>query len=450
MSKSYSVKKGLDIRLKGAAELKAEKAPIAEEYALVPDDFHGVVPKLLVKEGDSVKVGTAVFYDKSDERVRFASPVSGKIAEIVRGEKRKILHIRIQPDRMQQFEDRGLVNAVDPKSLITSLCEAGAWPLFRQRPFDVIPNPDSQPKAIVVTGFDSAPLAPNADFALSGRESDLETGLKALVVLANGKPVYFNKKSGSQVDTKVQGVTVNSFSGQHPAGNVGVQIAAISPMNKGEVVWTLDAQTVAILGRFISTGHLDLTRRVALTGSEVANPTYWDMLPGAKLSSVTGGNITSDHYRTISGNVLTGHGHGKDGYLGFYDHQITVVPEGDEPKFLLTTGWLGAGLDKFSASRAFPTWLMPKSKTWKLDTNTNGEERAFVVTGQYEGVFPFDIYPVQLLKAAITNDLEALENLGIYEVAPEDFALCEYVCTSKINSQSIIREALDEVRRECV
>lgn len=450
MSKSYSVKKGLDIRLKGAAENKAEKAPLADVYALVPDDFHGIIPKLMVKEGDKVKAGTPVFFSKADERIRFASPVSGEITEIVRGEKRKILEIRIRPDREQSFEERGSISLSDKAALINALTQSGGWPLLRQRPFDVIPSPDSSPKAVVVTGFDSAPLAPDSDYVLEGREAELETGLRALVLLAGGKPVYFNKKAGSRIAPNVPGVTVNTFSGPHPAGNVSVQIAAISPMNKGEVVWTMDAQTAAQLGRFVSTGRLELTRRVALTGSEVAKPTHWDMLPGARLGSVTGGNINSDNYRTISGNVLTGHGHGKDGYLGFYHHQITVVPEGNEPKFLLTNGWLGAGLDKFSASRAFPTWLMPKSKKWRLDTNTNGEERAFVVTGQYEQVFPFDIYPMQLLKAAITNDLEGLENLGIYEVAPEDFALCEYVCTSKINSQELVRAALDEVQRECV
>jgi Na+-transporting NADH:ubiquinone oxidoreductase subunit A len=450
MSNSYSIKKGLDIRLKGAAEKRAEKAPISDVYALVPDDFHGVIPKLILKEGDKVKAGTPVFFDKADERVKFASPVSGEVAEIVRGEKRKILEIRILPDREISFEERGKADLSNRQNLIQALCEGGAWPLIKQRPFDVAANPSDFPKAIVVTGFDSSPMAPDPDFAIEGRAAEVEAGLKALVSLAAGKPVYFNKKQGSSFATKVDGVTVNTFSGPHPAGNVGVQIHAISPINKGETYWTLDLQSTAILGRFVTTGRLDLTRRVALTGSEVATPHYIDMVAGARVGSVTGGQITSDNYRLISGNVLTGRRVGEKGFLGFYHQQITIVPEGNEPKFMITTGWMGPGLDKFSASRAFPTWLMPKSKTWRLDTNQNGEERAFVVTGQYEQVFPFDIYPVQLIKSIITNDLDAMENLGIYEVAPEDFALCEYVCTSKINSQEIIRRGLDEVKRECV
>jgi Na+-transporting NADH:ubiquinone oxidoreductase subunit A len=332
----------------------------------------------------------------------------------------------------------------------TSMLANGLWPLVKQRPLDVVADPNQSPKAIFVTAFDSSPLAPDFNFVLEGREKDLQAGLMALSKLTTGK-VHFNiNPDQSTTFSGLTGVEINNFSGKHPAGNVGTQIHHIDPINKGEFTWTLNAIDVAIIGHFFNTGKFDLTRTIALTGSEVSNPQYIKTLPGTPIESIVKGNVKGEHVRYISGNVLTGERKQFNEYLGYYHNQVTVIPEGDQYKFFLTKGWLGLGFDKFSNSRLFPTFLLPKSKKFVLDTNTNGEERAFVVTGELDRVFPFDILPMQLVKAAITNDIDGMENLGIYEVAPEDFALCEYVCTTKIDIQDKIRQGLDVIAKECM
>jgi Na+-transporting NADH:ubiquinone oxidoreductase subunit A len=418
-------------------------------YALQPADYHGLIPKLMVKEGEEVKAGTPLFYDKSDKRILFASPVSGEVVEIRRGDKRRIMEVKVLADRQNRYEEHGAVNlsSISSEDLKEKILQAGLWPTIKQRPYDVIASPDDTPKAIFISGFDSSPLAPDPDFVIKGKESLFQKGLDGLKVLAGDKKVYLGIKKGSSALKEMTGAEINEFSGPHPVGNVGVHIHKLAPINKGEVVWTVAAQDVINLGRFFETGKYDVRRTIALAGSEVQNAKYFDVIPGAMVKSVTKGNLKDTDKRIISGNVLTGASTDEDGFIGFYDNMITVLPEGDEPKFFLTKGWLGPGLDKFSISHAFPTWLMP-GKKYKLDTNMNGERRAFVVTGQYERVFPFDIYPVQLVKSIMVNDIEQMENLGIYEVAPEDFALCEYVCTSKIPVQSIVREGLDTMLAE--
>jgi Na+-transporting NADH:ubiquinone oxidoreductase subunit A len=454
MSKAIRIKQGLNIRLKGEAEKVLVTLPAKGTYAIKPSDFHGLVPKLVVKEGDEVKAGSVLFTDKYNDLIRFTSPVSGIVTGVIRGEKRKILEIRIQADNDIQYES---FKPADPKSLsreqiIHNLLESGLWPFVRQRPFSTIANPGDMPKSIFISACDTAPLAPDSDFIVHGHGEDFQLGLDALTKLTTGK-VQLNV-SGAMGQSKVfsnsRGVQINTISGPHPAGNIGVQIHHIDPINKGEVVWYMYPQDVLAIGRFFRTGKLDLSRIVALTGPEAKNPKYFKVVCGTAVGPIIQGNITEGKdLRIVSGNVLTGSHIDKDSTLGYYDTQVTVLEEGNKPKLMITEGWLSPGFDKFSMSRTFPTWLMP-GKRFNLDTNMNGEERAFVMTGQYEKVFPFDIYPVQLLKAVITNDLDGMENLGIYEVDPEDFALCEFVCTSKINSQEIIRNGLDIVKKECM
>lgn len=449
MANAIKIRKGTDIRLIGEAEKKVETLKPASVLAIKPTDFHSLTPKLVVREGDSVKAGDPLFYDKYNEAVQFASPVSGSVKAIVRGEKRRVLAVEIANDMSNASKDFGAFDLkASREDLMKHLLSSGMWPLIGQRPFSIVARPGQKPKSIFISGFDSAPLAPDPDFVMEGQMEDFQNGVEALRVLAAGKPVHLCYKKGSSAFTKVQGVELHEVSGPHPAGNVGVQIHHIDPINKGEVVWTVQAQDVANMGRFLRTGKFDLQRVVALTGSEVNSPRYMRVTVGSPIQAITDGNINTGNVRVISGNVLTGDKLGAGDYLGFYHHQVTAIPEGDEPKFLLTEGWLSPGLSKFSVSQAYPTWLLPKSKKFKLDTNSNGEDRAFVVTGQYEKVFPFDIYPVQLVKSIIVNDIDMMEKLGIYEVAPEDFALCEFACTSKINVQTIVREGLDTILEE--
>lgn len=448
MSRTYRISKGVDIRLQGESQKSRQELSSADVYAIKPTDFHGLVPKLLVKEGHQVKAGTALFEDKYNSALKFVSPVSGEIAEVVRGAKRRILEVRILPDGGNAYEDFSPVSdSVNREELIQAMLDRGLWPFVMERPFSTVANPLATPKSIFVSGFDSAPLAPDPDFVMEGLESDFTNGMKALVKLANGKPVHLNIKEGSRFYKAQDGVTINTFKGPHPAGNVGVQIHKIDPINKGEIVWYVNPQDVANIGRVLSTGKVDLKRTFAVTGANASEQKYYNATIGTTVKPVTGS--TEDNSRYISGNVLTGSTIVADGFLGFYDSQVTIIPEGNEHQFVATTGWMGPGFDKFSLSRAFPTWILPKSKKWNLNTNTNGEERAYVVSGQYEKVFPFDILPVHLVKSIIVNDIDAMEKLGIYEVAPEDFALCEYGCTSKINVQEIVRDGLDLVKREC-
>ncbi|MCB0761594.1 MAG: Na(+)-translocating NADH-quinone reductase subunit A [Flavobacteriales bacterium] len=449
MSQSFKIRKGVDIRLQGEAGKNINPTPSISEFAVKPPDFHGLTPKMLVKIGERVKAGSSLFIDKYNAKIKFASPVSGEVTDIVRGAKRRILEVRIKADSTQEYESFSSINpqTATREEVIEALLNAGMWPFVRQRPFSIVANPEDQPKSIHVSCFDSAPLATDIEFALKDEMDNFAVGIEALKKLANGKNVNLGVRAGSSAFNTIQGVNIAAFSGPHPAGNVGVQIHKIDPINKGESVWYVDAQDVANIGRMFSTGKVMLRKTIALAGSEMSNTGYCQITMGAHVASLVGS--LPEGTRLISGDVLTGTQIEANGYLGWYENMLTAIPEGTEPQFMLTKGWLGPGLDKFSVSRAFPTWLMPKSKKWNLNTNQNGEERAFVVTGQYEKVFPFDIYPVHLLKAIIVNDIDAMEKLGIYEVAPEDFALCEYACTSKIPVQSIVRKGLDVIKEEC-
>lgn len=453
MSRTIKLRKGLDIRLVGEANKVKTEFKMPKTVSIKPTDFHLLVPKMVVKAGDRVKAGTVIFYDKYNESVKCASPVSGTVQEVVRGAKRKIMEVVIAADPEIEYETGNAGNPADLSSeeVKSRMLSSGLWMMIRQRPIDVVANPNNEPKAIFVSAFDSSPLAPDLDYVLHGRSEEFQAGLEALKKLTSGK-VHLTLNGKMPADaafTGAKGVEINKISGKHPAGNVGTQIHHIDPINKGEFVWTVNAQDVALIGRYFTTGKYDVRKTIALTGSEVKDPHYFETIIGANLNTILDGQITSENVRVISGNVLTGDKVEPDNHLGFYSNQVTVIPEGNQLKFVLTKGWLGPGFDKFSNSRLFPTWIMP-GKKYKLDTNTNGEERAFVVTGEMEKVFPFDILPMQLAKAAITDDIDGMENLGIYEVVPEDFALCEYVCTSKIDIQDKIRQGLDLIQKECM
>ena len=453
MSRLVSIHKGLDIRLQGLAEKQLKILPNSRIICISPLDFHGLNPKLLVKEGDSVKIGDPLFFDKTNEALHFVTPASGTVKSIIRGEKRKILQVLIETNENQEYKNGSVedVSKLSSEELKTKMLACGLWPFIKQRPIDVIADQNQEPKAIFVSAFDSSPLAPDYNFILEGREEDLQTGFNALCQLTKGK-VHLNIDAinDSALFSNIKGVEINKFAGKHPAGNVGTQIHHIDPINKGEYIWTINIQDLVIIGNYFNTGKLNARRTIALSGSEVSEPQYYNVLIGTNLDGILKGKVKGNHVRFISGNVLTGDQKQQNDYLGYYHNQITVIPEGDNYKFFLTKGWLGLGFDKFSNSRLFPTFLLPKSKQFVLDTNTNGEERAFVVTGELERVFPFDIFPMQLVKAAMTKDIDGMENLGIYEVAPEDFALCEYVCTTKINIQDEIRKGLDIVAEECL
>lgn len=443
------IKKGLDIKLAGEAAKLITTLPLPETFALKPGDFTGLTPKLLVKEGDEVLAGSPLFYDKNNEAIRFCAPVSGEVIDIVRGDKRKILEIKILADK----ETRHVVfNKADPNTLgreqvTEALLNSGAWPFIRQRPFGIVANPADNPKSIFISAFDSNPLAPDMDLVMAGNENHFQTGLNALQKLTDGK-IHLNvKTTGTPAPAFINatGVQLNRISGPHPAGNVGVQIHHIDPVNKGEAVWYINPQDVVIIGKLFNEGRLDASRVIALAGSPVIEPKYYKTVVGCAIKNIlSDGGLKDGEHRIISGNVLSGIQIPAAGYLSFYDTQLTVIPEGHAFEFM---GWLAPGLDKFSTSRTFFSWLSP-NKEHNIDTNLHGEERPFVMTGEYEKVFPMDIYPVQLLKSILIEDIDMMEKLGIYEVVEEDFALCEFVCTSKIRSQEIIRRGLDIVRRE--
>lgn len=449
MSQVIKLKKGLDILLQGEAKRELTRLPLVHAYALKPEDFPGVTPKLLVRVDDAVKVGTPLFFDKYRPQVLFTSPVSGKVSAIVRGEKRKILEVVITPEAEQVYEtfEMPAVGAADREQIKLLLLNAGLWPMIIQRPYGIIANPQDTPKSIFVSGFDSAPLAPDMNFVLENEAENLETGFALLGKLTDGK-VYLGLKNGtSGVLNQVKNAEIRLFEGPHPAGNVGVQIHHIDPINKGDVVWTVDVQHVAMIGRFFRTGKVDMSKIIALTGSETTQPRYFSVIAGLPVNSIVRQKelrSQTGKVRIISGNVLTGCRVEPEGYLGFYSNQVTVIPEGDTYEFL---GWGMPRLNKFSVSRSYFSWLCPK-KHYRLDTNMNGGVRAYVVTGLYDKYLPMDIYPLYLLKAILAGDIDKMENLGIYEVIEEDFALCEFVDPSKTEMQAIIRQGIDLMIKE--
>ena len=448
MSKKIRLKQGLTINLVGEAEKIYASVKATDHYVVKPTDFHGLTPKLIVKIGDKVKAGSPLFFDKSNEKVNFCSPVSGEVVDIVRGAKRKVLEITLKADPEIIYEEFTPLDAasLSREQIIDAMLKGGVWPFVRQKPYDIIANPLDMPKAIFISAFNSAPLAIDINFALDGMDELFQKGLDYIVKLTDGK-THLNidgKIKPSKVFTEAKGVEINTVLGPHPSGNVGVQIHHIDPINKGETVWYLKPQDVIAIARLFIKGRYDVSRAIALTGPQILKPRYYQAIAGMSVTNLLADNIREGENRVISGDVLTGQHIDEDGTLGFYHTVVTVIEEGKEQEFL---GWMMPGLDKFSASKTFPSWIMP-SRKYALNANMHGEERAYVMTGQYEKVLPMDIYPTQLIKACMIDDIELMENLGIYEVSPEDLALCEFVCTSKIEVQSIIRHGLDLIRKE--
>lgn len=452
MSKDIKIKKGLNIPLKGEADKVLGTAEKSSIFVVKPTDFKNFTPKLLVKEGDEVFAGSPLFFNKVYPDVKVGSPVSGEVVEVTRGAKRRILGIKILADKETRHAEFAAANAAtmsgeDVKKRLLDQC---LWAYIKRRPYGTVARPDDKPLAIYVSGFDSAPLAGDYDYILHGKEKEFQAGLDVLKQLTDGK-VHLNLHREWNTDAvfkEAKGVQINWVRGPHPSGNVGVQIHHIRPINKGEVVFTVAAQDVALIGSAFLTGKYDASRLVAVGGSSVKTPKYFKTMQGAAVSTLLAGNVEGDNNRIISGNVLTGTKVAADGHLGFFSKELNVIPEGDHAKFFITEGWAGPGLGKFSASRSYFSWLIP-GKKYDLDTNKNGEQRALVMTGEYDKVFPMNIYPQQLVKAIMIGDVELMENLGIYEVVEEDFALCEYVCTSKTPVQQVVREGLELIEKEC-
>lgn len=446
MAKVIKLRKGLNINLKGKAEAKVVAIDASEVYGLVPDAFVGVKPKLVAKEGDVVKAGDALFVDKLHPEVKFVSPVSGKVTSVERGDRRKILSVQVTADKQQVYADFGKknVSSLSGEQVKVALLEAGLFAFFLQRPYAVTANPADTPKAIFVSTFSDMPLAADFEVAVKGNEADFQTGVDALAKIAK---VYLGvKPSASSVLSNAKNAEVTVFEGKCPAGNVGVQINNVSPVNKGEVVWTLGAEEVIFIGRLFNTGKVDFTRTIAVAGSEIKSPAYVKALVGQQISSIVKGNIATDKkVRLIDGNPLTGLKVNETAFLGAHSTEITAIAEGDEADEAF--GWIMPRFNQFSTSRTYCSWLMG-NKEYSLDARIKGGERHMIMSGEYDSVFPMDIYPEQLVKSIIAGDIEKMEALGIYEVAPEDFAVCEFVDSSKLELQRIVREGLDMLRKE--
>ncbi len=411
------IRKGMDIRLAGEASKQIERfEPVC--CAIKPTDFIGITPKMNVAEGDDVKIGSVLFHDKNNEQIVFTSPISGKVKAIVRGERRAILRVVVESDGKNEA-----INFDDIDNPIDKMLRSGIWPVLRQRPFATIANPDDVPKHIFVSMFDTAPLAPDNDFIIENQHNTLTTGLNVLAKLTDGN-VYVNINHDILLNDLSKNIIITKFEGAHPAGNVGTQINVLSPINKGETVWYCYPQDLITIGNLFLTGKYDSTRIIAMTGSAAKRPHYYQTRIGAEITPIL--NI-AENARIISGNVLTGTNITGDNHLCFHDTQVTVIPEGNKHRLF---GWIRPIFKRFT------------------DTNTNGDTRPYIITGQFEKVFPFDIYPMQLIKACLVKDIDEMEELGIYEIDSEDFALCEVIDPSKTPIQQIIREGLEFIRKE--
>lgn len=452
MSVNIKLKKGFDINLAGKPEAGTVEVVTAETYAVKPAEFVGYVkPKVLVKEGDKVKAGQTLYFDKSQEAIKFNSPVSGEVKEIKRGAKRKLLEIIIQADgsedaiefKKYSSSEIASLSAEDAKA---ALLEGGVWPQLIQRPYAVIADPNDAPKAIFISGFSSAPLAPDYGVLLQGEDENFKAGIEVLKKLTSGS-VHLNVDAATEVISaySTSGATINKVSGPHPAGNVGVQIHHLDPMNKGEIAWTINPYGVVQIGRLFLTGKYDASKVVAVAGSELNAPKYVKVASGASVKALTKDGLKSDNVRYISGDVLSGTKTDADGYLGYYDNLLSVIPEGDDYRFFgsFTPSTSRVSFHRSLGLLSFLNKFINPSKEYEVDTNINGEHRAFVQTGVFEQVVPMDIYPTYLLKAILAEDFDEMEALGIYEIAEEDFALCEFVDVSKNEIQSIVRKGLD-------
>lgn len=447
MANVIKLRKGLDINLKGEANFETIRRIDSSEIGLVPDSFGGVMPKVIVREGDCVKAGEALFVDKKYPEMKFASPVSGTVKAVVRGDRRKVLYVKVKADETQQFVDFGIkdIEKLDGRAIKEALLASGLFSFIQQLPYAVTTTPDTMPKAIFVSAFRDMPLASDFEVELKGNEKDFQTGLTALSKIQKthlGLSVH--QTASALVNAK--DVEINVFDGKCPAGNVGVQVNHIDPINKGEVVWTIDPAAVIFFGRLFNTGKVDLRRVIAVAGSEVKNPSYAEIVIGTPLSKVLDGQLKStEHVRIINGNPLTGRKTTLEDFVGAHTSEVTVIPEGDDVNEFL--GWILPRTNLFSVSKSYFSWLMGK-KTYNLDARIKGGERHMIMSGEYDKVLPMDIYGEYLIKAIIAEDIDKMEQLGIYEVSPEDFAVAEFVDSSKLELQKIVRNGLDMLRKE--
>ena len=448
MTKVVKIRKGLDIHLKGKAERVKRTIALSDEIGLSPESFPGLKPKVVVREGDRVKAGDALFVDKMCPDVRFASPVSGTVTAVVRGERRKVKNVIVKPDAAQEHVDFGVkdVESLSGGEVVEALLAAGLFGYINQLPYAVTTTPKALPKSIFVSALRDKPLAADFEFELIGNERDFQTGLTALSKIAKTY-LGIGRRQGSECLRRAKDVEVNIFDGPCPAGNVGVQVNHLDPVNKGETVWTVEPTAVIFFGRLLNTGRVDLRRTVAVVGSEVVKPAYADVMIGQKISTLLEGNVTHNggSQRIINGNVLTGAKCTADDYLDAHASELTVIPEGDDADEFL--GWIMPRLGQYSTSRSYFSWLAG-GKEYALDARVKGGERHMIMSGEYDKVMPMDIYAEYLVKAVIAGDIDKMEALGIYEVAPEDFALAEFVDSSKLELQSIIRRGLDMLRKE--
>jgi hypothetical protein len=447
MANVIKLRKGLDINLRGRADKGTVEPVKSADCALVPESFGGVVPKVVVREGDSVRAGDALFVDKKHPEVKFASPVSGTVEAIVRGDRRKVLCVKVKADEVQQYASFGPkdVASLDGEAVKQALLEAGLFGYIQQLPYAVATTPDTTPKAIFVSAFRDMPLASDFEVELKGNEKDFQTGLTALSKIQKTYlGVGVRQTASALVDAK--DVEINVFDGKCPAGNVGVQVNHVSPVNKGEVVWTVDPAAVIFIGRLFNTGKVDLRRVIAVAGSEVKTPSYVETLVGTSLGAVLEGRLkATGHVRIINGNPLTGRKSTLEDYIGAHTSEVTAIPEGDDNNELL--GWILPRVNQYSTSRSYFSWLLGK-KEYDLDARVKGGERHMIMSGEYDKVLPMDIYGEYLIKAIIAEDIDKMEQLGIYEVSPEDFAVAEFVDSSKLELQKIVRNGLDMLRKE--
>lgn len=444
MSNDIKIKNGLTINIKGAAENIIKKAAFPKSISLNPSDFHLIKPKMVVKVGNHVKAGDVIFYSKDNEEIKFCSPISGIVKDILRGAKRKIIEIVIDSDKTQKSKEFEISNFenLNGNDLKKLLLGSGCWPFIKQRPYDIIANPLDSPKSIFISTLSTAPISADFQIILDDQKNEFITGVQVLKKLTDGDLNICIEKDSKTFINEINDVVIHDVSGPHPAGNVGIQIHHVDPINSGEKIWTINPEDVAIIGRFFLTGVYNPLRTIAISGPPVKHPQYYKTIIGSKLSKIINdaGVKTDEQLRFINGDILTGSTVDKDNYLGFYNNTFSILREGNHYRMF---GWIPFINNKVpSIYKTSFSWIFPDKK-YDLDTNINGEERAFVVTGEMEKVFPMDIFPMQLLKECMVGNIEKMENLGIYEVAPEDFSLIDYSSSSKIEAQHIIRKGLD-------
>ena len=442
------LRRGFDIKLAGKADDVYLDIKQPNLFALKPTDVIGIapIPKLKVAQGDEVRAGQPIFFDKPSPEIMYSSPVSGEVVEVRRGAKRSIAEVVLLADSEISYHEYAPINpdTASREDIVNRLLESGAWVLMRQRPYHTVPRPDVVPRDIFISCFDTAPLAPDHNKLIEGKQNYFQKGINVLAKLTSGNVHLGVSPDSADVFKKASNASVHTFVGKHPAGNVGVHIHHVAPLNKGEIIWTLKPQDVAIIGKLFEENIFDAERTIAVTGDKMVKRGYYKTRIGASIKALVEGNLVDDHVRYISGNALTGTRIEADGFIGLFEDQLTVITEGDQQEFL---GWLFPSYPRPSLSRTFPSFLFP-DKEYSVNTNNHGEERAYVVTGQYEQVLPMDIHPQHLVRSIMYQDFDQMEGLGIYELVEEDVALCEFVCTSKQPVQKILREGLDLMRIE--